>query len=967
MQLTASSRVLEHNRRWYWVVSASMCISLRDSKPVLLHDYLDSMMQAMDDPPLLDMGMPKPFTEWLLSGRFCAADNQMVTAGKTRVKLADQEKSLNVFGDRQWTAGLPSSPQPFVAMPLRYSYSYGGQNYDLNPAGKGFQTKELPNIELLSETTESAKKRYTPAGYSPLPVHCPQRAKYQGTYDKRYMENYFPGYPQDMDWRLFMSAPDDQWFSGFLRGNEAYQLEGLSPRLPQIKGNLPGLVPRCVIRQRADDNGGYQLADISLNLDTVWFFPEAVSGSGSSQSAEDGVVQLIWRGVTEACSDDAEEISHVLLGYEYAENPQPAAHYRNALLRRIENPSPLEDSLNTKDLIPPDHKTALQMLTEDVQGAAGGGKNAFSENMQRKTAAVNEEIKKHLSEQIEDAKKRIDQADIAADKKADLIASLDAAPAVQEPDPMLSVLDKLLPGVASGSSSIDFSEFTFEKMDSVIREIDDLAEARKRAVITDVNPQIKRSFEDILRQMDRGDEAVSATGSAVEPQHRKALLQRLESLSAEEQSATPQRTELPRLNEQEIRRQLIAADAELIKARQAVHQQSANPMLAGSESLSAVKARLLALEERLKGDVADTLSQLRDQFMSGYVLSAHFGADGLSPHSDDAERRQQLMRCVNTSAALSRQDWACLDLSGCKLDGLDFSGCLMEQVNLRGASCVGTNFTGAVLARADLSGADLTDAVLDGSNIGSAICHGTRFVRCSVKNTILSKADLFQAIFDSATIVMPDALETSLYGVSFRNASVRGWAFLEVTIEGCVFEQAELETCSFVHSSLINSRFNGAVMPSSVWVGCRLEGVDFTSADMSRNCFVSSDEDFVFKQLNFTDAVLNMANLQNIRFEKAVFANARLEYTNFSGAALKSALFDGCRSVSARFQKADLSHASFNRSDLMESIMTRARLTDTNFRGANMYGTDFIQAIVKGSDFSGANLDATVLRDWRPS
>jgi len=42
-------------------------------------------------------------------------------------------------------------------------------------------------------------------------------------------------------------------------------------------------------------------------------------------------------------------------------------------------------------------------------------------------------------------------------------------------------------------------------------------------------------------------------------------------------------------------------------------------------------------------------------------------------------------------------------------------------------------------------------------------------------------------------------------------------------------------------------------------------------------------------------------------------------------------------------------------------------LYDVNFRESNLYGTDFIRSYVQGCDFAQANLDATILRDWRPS
>jgi len=298
LQISLNTQVLEQDRQFYFTASASLGINLQTGEALLDLNYLKDVFEAMGESPLPDMGMPKPRGEFLVSGNFFSPDHQPVTGGHVKVTLGSMEKSLYLFGSRKWRAGLPSTPDKFISMPLEYSKAFGGNGYENNPDGIGFNDGLLPCIEDPEHLVASKGDRPSPAGFSPLYPMLPQRMKYQGTYDQDYKHKYFPGYPKDHDWKYFLCAPRDQWATGYYTGNEAYGLYHMHPDIPAIEGALPGYFARCFILENED--GKERFSELPLNLDTIWFFPEKMIGL------------LIFRGVTQVEDDEADAITHVL-------------------------------------------------------------------------------------------------------------------------------------------------------------------------------------------------------------------------------------------------------------------------------------------------------------------------------------------------------------------------------------------------------------------------------------------------------------------------------------------------------------------------------------------------------------------------------------------------------------------------------------------------------------------------------
>ena len=949
LELSVSERTLEHDRKFYWVATVKMHTSLSGGKVLFEQDCIADVMDSMGAQPLPDMGMPKPKSEYLVCGSYYSENGDPVTGGQVEVKFNNRKKTLNVFGDRKWLASMPSQPDAITSMPIQYANAYGGEEYKLNPAGKGFRDAYLPNIERSEEVISSNTKSYQPAGFGPMDPSWMQRSRFQGTYDERYLEKFFPGYPEDMDWRLFMAAPQDQWFDQYFVGNEEYRIKNMHPSKPLLLGHLPGFLPRLIIKEQVDESQVNR--ELDLNLDTVWFFPES------------DTIQLIWRTMVEVATDDAENISHVLAGYESMDEPRRTFdHYSNALEKRIENKDPLENNLNTKDLVPLSMKSSIDRLKDSA--VADVEVNALAQNMDAKSNKISQAVDSQLKASMDEIKDQVQSASMADEKKKEVLNQLASNETNQNMDPdfalIMDKLEELLPGISKGNvKELELGLFSFKKLEEILDDIQAFSESKKADVAKNIAPEIVRLKEML---------STSGDGQALSEEQRQQIIQQIESLESLAEQPVIEKQPLPRLDIEEIKAQLLSTMPQVKQAQNELHLMASNPLLNQSPVLQQARDKIIRVEKEALAQLSSQLEDARAQFHQTYLMGAHFSPDGLSPHQDDEEIRKQFDNQVANNQVMSNQDWACLTLSGLNLDGLDFSGCLMEQVVFKSCSLKGTNFQNAVLARASFVDSNFDQANFSGANLGAIEVEDCSFSQSNFIKTKLSHSQFVHCVFEGAQIVSPELLEVNFESCSFDYAQLEDWILIDRTLKNISFNKASLSGFNFINCKLTDCEFGQTSMPSTVWSSANLNRVSFKLADMTSNCFVSGeDEDTVLNNLDFTRTKLNRANLQYLVFSGCQFTKSELNSANLMGSDLRSNRFDGCEAIQAQFQKADLHGASFYQANLMESLMGKAKLYDVNFRESNLYGTDFIRSYVQGCDFAQANLDATILRDWRPS
>ncbi len=369
LSLCLLNRVIEEKRELRLVSSVVTFFSFQPAEKLLSEvDLWKFTAEELGEEGSFDSGMPKPRGEVLVKGSFFAPGKKPVQGGKTRVQLGKLNKELHVYGDRFWQQqGVDrwkiTEPELIQELPISYKNSFGGSDYPKNPLGKGYlQNIEsidgatnypLPNIIDPREPLLHPTNTIEPAGFSPYDLMWEQRFAKVGTYDLKWLKELFPGFAADIDHTIFNTAPVDQQFTGFLNGDEPFVCENMHPEKPLLTACLPGIFPRCFLRQVTGENKVFQ--EVPLQLDTVWLFPHAERGI------------LIHRGQTKVNDDQASDVSEMLLAYEnLTDSRRPLEHYREALEKRMDEERGYLYLLKDKDLIPDGEPSCYKTFIEEA-------------------------------------------------------------------------------------------------------------------------------------------------------------------------------------------------------------------------------------------------------------------------------------------------------------------------------------------------------------------------------------------------------------------------------------------------------------------------------------------------------------------------------------------------------------------------------------------------------------------------
>lgn len=964
LQLSFNQRVLEQNRRFYFTASATLGINLITGGELLDLYYLKDVFESMGDNPIPDTGMPKPGGEFLVSGTFYPPGKHSVQAGEAAVRLGEKEKTLYIFGPRKWKAAVPTAAGKITSMPLDYKNAFGGPGYDNNPEGIGFNDGLLPCIEDPANPVGSKADRPDPAGFGPLDFMLPQRMKYQGTYGQDYKRKYFPGYPEDHDWRYFLCAPEDQWIKDFFRGDESYALYNLHPENPVIKGSLPGLYARCFVNR--EKQGGQQFGEIPLNLDTVWFFPDKT------------LLLLIFRGVLEVEDDEAQSITHVLAAYEdMSLMPRSVDYYREAFEKRKNSDDDLLTNLNTHDLIPDGHASAMELLTGEA--LAGGEESEFEKNMQARAEAVRKTADEKIEQAVEQAEKNMQTTGLPAEDSPDIRKMMEQASdkgADPDMDELNNRLEAIMPGITAGDpGSMDLKNFSFDKLDELFEAVEEFSCKKQKDAEETIKTGIDKTSEQIKAQIKSIDQQLEQAAAGAGPENRlrtealeesrKELNQNLEVLESfvhDKSVISP----MPRINAEEIKIQTDQINPRAMEAMQHVESMKAAGVY--DEATADLENHIREMARKSSEEIENAITEAEERFMEAYIMGAHFMDECASPHKEPIEDvRRNFLDAFFAGKQLAGGDWACIDLSGQNLDGIDLSNAYLEQVSFRGASLRGATFKRAVLARADLEDADFTGADMQEANIGAVSAHSARFTGANLNFARLSRGDFTNADFSGASLEDIELMEIVIDEACFHQAYMPRNFFLETNISGADFSKADLSECAFIQCSIEKTGFMEALMQRCAFADTSLRSVCFDRADLSNVCLVvTGPEKACTENLTFRAALLKQANFQNMDMKKAVFSNANLENAFFGGTDLTGADLCRANAKSAWLAKANLTGARLDEINLTAGSLAKAVLTRASFKRANLYQVDFLRSVITDTDFEASNLDATLIEHWRP-
>lgn len=817
----------------------------------------------------LDHILPKAHAEVMLSGNAHAA--KPVPRMQVRLQCGPVEKRIDVIGDRRWERMWYGrvcirAPKPFTTMPLSPERAYGGEGHD-NALGVGYLPRlwalrmrdgAMPNLERPGEVVVPGRSDFTVAGFAPQPLmHARRRMRASGTYDKRWLDEDFPGLPRDFDFALYNLSPLDQQFAGRFAGGEAYRLEGVHASGEAIAGTLPSIRPCAFVHDQGADAADAR--EVALACDTVWFFPEV------------GVGLMVHRGEVEIRDSDALDVAALMVGYDAADRVRDAAHYRKVFALRLD---PVTAGLHAFD---------ESQLAPVLGPRARAEREAARERARAALVAKRQAV--------------LDATMAEFWQRSGLRPPPDHVPPRAEP-PSLPTIDE------HALESCDFDLVELQSQATALaaqakRDADEKLAGLQQALderLPEAPKTSVKSVEDLVQD---------ALERASKPAHDligqpTPLPSSLVEAFAKAREAGPDAVDPKRLDEAE------AAFATLAPLQRAARTASPTPTtldVAPPDAVAqALGAQLLSLLR------AGTPVVGRD--FAGACLS---GAD-----LRNADLREVMLeRADLRNACLAGADLSKAALSQACLDGADLTGARLLGTNLCGSSARSACFASAVLQgahamdatwqAADLHGAvlddalmlriDLSDARLDGAVLTRTILMNataprSRWVGTRWSMAVAASADFTGACFDGASLTRSVLMDAQLAGSHWQGATLltvyaggranwrgarlsllraqtcgwRGSDLREASLDG-----ATLASCDFGDADLTGASLRGAQLHRSLFMRSTLARVDATSASFFQALCRKTD----FSDADLRDAVLVQAELTEARLDGARLAGAR--------------------------------------------------------------------------------------------
>jgi uncharacterized protein YjbI with pentapeptide repeats len=165
------------------------------------------------------------------------------------------------------------------------------------------------------------------------------------------------------------------------------------------------------------------------------------------------------------------------------------------------------------------------------------------------------------------------------------------------------------------------------------------------------------------------------------------------------------------------------------------------------------------------------------------------------------------------------------------------------------------------------------------------------------------------------------------------------------------------EDCSLVgqqmpYSELTGTRYGGADLSHASLFGSMAEGADFVG--------------LTGRYTDFSQVVLNNANLEDATLTNSRFIGAEANGANFSGAQLDFSAFTDAKLIGANISNISATHmkatdADFSAANAAGAVFDYADLRQANFDGAQLFGASFVEADLAGAQFRDARLAATNL------
>lgn len=905
---------------------------------------------------ILDDGYRKPFSEFKVYGSAYAVGLQPVREMQVYAQVDGIRKELLVYGNRNFNEEADiTEPNAFNQISLIPENAFGGHGFLNNPAGKGAQSSlntdgkhkwPLPNLEYPNQPVLLRGDVVEPAGFWGLDANHPLRKKYLGKFDDDWLRHSWPYLPKDTQPEYFMTTPPDQWFPGYLVGNESFELGGMHPEKPVISGQLPNLRGRCFIHRELA-TGDTEFVELPTNLDTVWFFPDQ----------ECGIV--LYRAQTEVADIDAKDVLHVMAEWESLNEPAKSfAHYESLFRQQV--PSQAKAQKKTVDTT---HLHAEKQVAEapavdkplantSLHSAATAGRGAVAMSTTAVSAAEPENV----------ADKAVAGGPISGDIGRDVESVGDSSTLLADMPPEFREVEQLIDALEQETKAV---------MDK---------HGLTQADVEKYLPQQEAEPVMSLAQIEKLIGELESHTHSVMQEHglsRKDVEKYLPSEQPEEPA--------PSLDEINDLIEALNAQTQKVMQENGLTQEDVEHFFASKPELAEAYAALFGDKSQPHelGKLPDVLSSEQAAMAAQQLPQAPLSAHGLSGEGDDPKKiavqerpnteekkqgtppqlsREQVAERHATKASLAGFDLTGLDLSGLDLSGADLMGCLLDGAILAGCCFTNANLSDCLMQGANCQNADFSQANLTGINAASSDFSKACLAKSQLKDGNFSsanfaQADMNQAVLDGASLEQAVMSQLQAQGVSavqanFSGADLKNADFAQANLSQAMLNECQLEAANFHAADCAHAEFYGVQAQGAQFANARL---DASRADASSH---------------FTNAVFECASLQRASWDgacldSAMLAGATLDDADLSNVQARSASFQHASARQTKFGGAHLERADLQGANLFKASLRKAKLDDAVLQFANAFGADFEATEVKAAALQGTDIGQTILQ-FRP-
>lgn len=793
------------------------------------------LLPTMDCHGILDLILPKTRPEFLVSGAAYTAHQQNKTQCAVRVKVADKEKSLLVFGDRYWLDHRISDPQPFEQMPIVWANAFGGAGFDENPEGKGIGrqlingvwTTPLPNIEIPTAQISSINQRPKPAGFSPVMINRPRRYKHVGNFSDIWMKTDIAGFFPDMNTRLFSAAEADQRWTDkeSLPVGCAFSVWNMHPEQPCWTGTIPNWIARCFVT-RQNRQGSEAFLEVDLKPTTIWLLP------GIKHAI------MMYHGSVAVAQTYAEDVLAIVAAIELPGQPREKAWYKEIFERRSDLETGALYALRDKDLVP-------KSIIGDWHDTRPVDTGLLLENAGKREQRIRAEMGSKISG-----------------------TGLDSSKIMPEfTGPQFPISGEYLPELHDRMQRLQHASE---------QQIGEEKERIKKALAEnpDTDPVLFEKMQDVVDG--------KIPDSAAED--LKQAMQRLEQLQADMERQWQEEHQTDRIGAAGLPdREQIHQTMQQMKKINLYSAHFLPQGIAVSQHICNQKRDLVL--ERLRRGMDLRELDLSGANLTGLTLTA---ADLTGSDMSGANLTDATLDGANCSRVL---------LTRSKIENTSLRNALFRETNLGATSPSRADFTGAqlsamVLQHSTFSNCNFensswdevvqtTSAAFSNCRFDSATVNKTIFTECRFANSSFARGKFSQVAFQVNTLENITFENAALISITFVASTLRNVNFMHARIEGASFTyKLNIDTCSFQGAKIKNSSFNRTV----------LNTVDFSDAVML-HCDLSAAtlHGANFAAVKATGSIFRRTDLRLARFVAADLTGCNFQQADMRGTDLRRA------------------------------------------------------------------------------